>query len=40
MTQTLAVDQEHKQLRLTVVMEGGRSDQPRTMTQVYDADTP
>jgi hypothetical protein len=40
MTQTLAVDQEHKQLRLTVVMEGGRSAQPRTLTQVYDADTP
>jgi hypothetical protein len=39
-TQTLAVDQEHKQLRLTVVMEGGRSAQPRTLTQVYDADTP
>ena len=38
-TQTLAVDQEHKQLRLTVVMEGGRSGQPRTMTQVYDVDT-
>jgi len=39
-TQTLAVDQEHKQLRLTVVMEGGRSGQPRTLTQVYDADKP
>jgi hypothetical protein len=38
MTQTLAVDQEHKQLRLSVVMEGGRSGQPRTLTQVYDAD--
>jgi hypothetical protein len=40
MTQTLSVDQEHKQLRLTVVMEGGSSGQPRTLTQVYDADTP
>jgi len=39
-TQTLAVDQEHRQLRLTVVMEGGRSGQPRTLTQVYDADKP
>jgi hypothetical protein len=39
-TQTLAVDAEHKQLRLTVVMEGGRSNQPRTLTQVYDADKP
>jgi hypothetical protein len=38
MTQTFAVDPEHKQLRLTVVMEGGRSGQPRTITQVYDAD--
>jgi len=39
-TQTLALDQEHRQLRLTVVMEGGRSGQPRTLTQVYDADKP
>jgi hypothetical protein len=38
MTQTFAVDPERKQLRLTVVMEGGRSGQPRTITQVYDAD--
>jgi hypothetical protein len=38
MTQTFAVDPEGKQLRLTVVMEGGRSGQPRTTTQVYDAD--
>jgi len=37
-TQTLAVDAEHKQLRLTAVMEGGRSSQPHTLTQVYDAD--
>jgi hypothetical protein len=38
-TQTFAVDPENKQLRLTVVMEGGRSGQPRTITQVYDADS-
>jgi hypothetical protein len=37
MTQTFAVDPEGKQLRLTVVMEGG-SGQPRTVTQVYDLD--
>jgi hypothetical protein len=37
-TQTFAVDPDGKQLRLTVVMEGGRSGQPRTITQVYDAD--
>jgi hypothetical protein len=37
-TQTFAVDPESKQLRLTVVMEEGRSGQPRTITQVYDAD--
>jgi len=38
MTQTFAVDPEGRQLRLTVVMEGARSGQPRTITQVYDAD--
>ena len=38
MTQTFAVDPEGKQLRITVVMEGGRSGQPRTITQVYDID--
>ncbi len=38
MTQTFAVDPEGKQLRITVVMEGGRSKEPRTTTQVYDAD--
>jgi hypothetical protein len=38
MTQTFAVDPEAKQLRLTVVMEGGGSRQPRTITQVYDLD--
>ena len=38
MTQTFAVDPEGKQLRMTVVMEGGRSREPRTITQVYDPD--
>jgi hypothetical protein len=38
MTQTFALDPAGKQLRMTVVMEGGRSGQPRTITQVYDAD--
>ena len=38
MTQTFAADPEGKQLRITVVMDGGRSNQPRTITQVYDAD--
>ena len=38
MTQTFAVDPEGKQLRITLVMEGGRSGQPRTITQVYDLD--
>lgn len=38
MTQAFAVDPEGKQLRITVVMEGGKSGQPRTITQVYDRD--
>lgn len=38
MTQTFAVDPDSKQLRILVVMEGGRSGEPRTITQVYDAD--
>jgi hypothetical protein len=37
MTQTFAVDPEGKQLRMTVVMEGGSSG-PRTITQIYDID--
>jgi hypothetical protein len=37
MTQTFAVDPEGKQLRMTVVMEGGSSGQ-RTITQIYDID--
>jgi hypothetical protein len=38
MTQTFSVDPEARQLRLTVVIERGRSGEPRTITQVYDAD--
>lgn len=38
LTQTFAVDPERKHLRITVVMDGGRSGQPRPITQVYDAD--
>jgi hypothetical protein len=37
-TQTYAGDAEHHQLRLTTQVEGGRSNQPRTITYVYDAD--
>jgi hypothetical protein len=36
LTQTFAVDPESHQLRVTVVTEGGRSRQPRTITHVYD----
>jgi hypothetical protein len=39
MTQAFAVDRETKQLRITLVMEGGRSNQPHTITHVYDADS-
>ena len=35
MTQTFSVDPEHHQLRITVLMEGGRSG-PRTIAQVYE----
>jgi hypothetical protein len=38
MTQTFAVDPEGKQLRMTVLIERGRSGQPQTLTQVYDID--
>jgi hypothetical protein len=38
MTQTFSVDPDAKQLRIVVVMENGRSKEPRTLTQVYDAD--
>ncbi|MCU1382879.1 MAG: hypothetical protein JWL71_1576, partial [Acidobacteria bacterium] len=38
MTQAFSVDPDAKQLRIVVVMENGRSKEPRTITQVYDAD--
>ncbi len=38
MTQTFAGDPENRRLRITVVMENTRSKEPRTITQVYDAD--
>jgi hypothetical protein len=38
-TQSFSIDPEHKQLRIIVLMEGGRSGGPHTITQVYDADT-
>ncbi len=39
MTQTFAVDPERRQLRITLVMDGGRSKQTRSVaTQVFDAD--
>ena len=38
MTQTFAVSPEGKHLRITIVMEGGRSGEPRTISHVYDAD--
>ena len=41
MTQTFSVDPESHQLKVIVEMEnrGGRSNQPRTITHVYDKDT-
>jgi len=41
MTQTFAVDPDSHRLRVTVQMEGrgGRSNQPRTITHVYDKDS-
>ena len=39
MTQTFSVDPDNHQLRVVVLMEGGgRSGQPRAVTNVYDAD--
>jgi hypothetical protein len=39
MTQTFSVDPDTKQLRISLlVAEGGRSQQPRTINHVYDAD--
>jgi hypothetical protein len=37
-TQTFAVDPEQHQLRIVVQMEGGRSNNARTFTHVYDAE--
>lgn len=39
-TETYAVDEEHHQLGVTVVMDGSHGQQPVTMHRVYDADTP
>ena len=39
MTQTFAIDPETRQLRIVVATsDGGRTDRPRTITTVYDAD--
>ena len=38
MVQTFATDVEHHQLHISVEMEGGRSDQKRTVTHIYDLD--
>ena len=38
MTQTFSVDPDTRQLRISLVTEGGRSQQPRTISHVYDAD--
>ena len=38
-TQTYAVDPEHHQLRITTNIERGQGGQPRTVTNVYNADT-
>ena len=37
-TQTFSVDQDTRQMRIVVLLEGGREAQPRTITHVYDAD--
>jgi hypothetical protein len=36
MTQTVSVDADTRQLRISVLIEGGRSRQPRTVAHVYD----
>jgi hypothetical protein len=38
MTQSFVVEAESHRLRVTVLTEGGRSGQPRTITHIYDAD--
>jgi len=37
-TQTFSVDQDTGQLRIVLLLEGGRDSQPRTITHLYDAD--
>jgi hypothetical protein len=37
-TQTFSVDQDTRQMRIVVLLEGGREAQPRTITHVNDAD--
>ena len=37
-TQTFRVDQDTRQLRIVLLLEGGRDSQPRTITHLYDAD--
>jgi hypothetical protein len=37
-TQTFSVEQDTRQLRIVLLLEGGRNPQPRTITHLYDAD--
>jgi hypothetical protein len=37
-TQTFSVDQDTRQLRIVLLLEGGRDAQPRTITHLYDAE--
>ena len=37
-TQTFSIDQDTRQLRIVLLLEGGRDSQPRTITHLYDAD--
>jgi hypothetical protein len=37
-TQTFSVDQDTRQLRIVLLLEGGRDPEPRTITHLYDAD--
>ncbi len=36
-TQSFSVDAEHHQLKIVALLEGGRNNQPRTITHVYDS---
>ena len=38
-TQTFSVDQDTHQLRIVLLLEGGRESQPRTITHLYDAES-